>query len=83
MRLKVKGLVERVQQWWTGYCSMGSPSLVLAQKLNVLKIDLKKWNREEFGDLAFGKKSLLFELLGLNAREELLGLSNEDQNCRI
>ena len=43
----------------------------------------KKWNREEFGDLAFRKKNLLFELLGLDAREEFLGLSNEDQNRRI
>ena len=56
---------------------------VLAQKLKALKIDLKKWNREEFGDLAFRKKSLLSELLGLDAREEFLGLSNEDQNHRI
>ena len=33
--------------------------------------------------MAFRKKSLLFELLGLDAREEFLGLSNEDQNCHI
>ena len=33
--------------------------------------------------MAFRKKSLLFELLGLDAREEFLGLSNEDQNRRI
>ena len=83
MWLKAEGLVEGVQQWWTRYCFVGSPSFVLAQKLNALKVDLKKWNREEFGDLAFGKKSLLFELLGLDAREELLGLSNKDQNRRI
>ena len=40
---------------------------------------MKKWNKEEFGDLAFSKKSLLSELLGLDAREDLLGLSHEDQ----
>ena len=54
---------------------MGSPSFVLAQKLKALKEDLKKWNKEEFGDLAFRKKCLLFELMGLDAKEELLGLS--------
>ena len=30
----------------------------------------------------FRKKSLLFELLGLDAREDLLGLSHEEQTCR-
>ena len=40
---------------------------------------MKKWNNKEFGDLAFRKKCLLSELLGLDAREDLLGLSLEDQ----
>ena len=62
---------------------MGSPSFISAQKLKVLKTDLKKWNREEFGDLAFRKKNLLTELMDLDAREELLGLSNEDQLLQI
>ena len=57
---------------------MGSPGFILAQKLRALKADLKKWNREEFGDLALRKKNLLTELIGLDAREELLGLSDED-----
>ena len=78
--LKVEGFVERVQQWWNGYCFMGSPSFVFAQKLKALKEYLKKWNKEEFGDLAFRKKSLMFELLGLDAKEELLGLSHEEQS---
>ena len=59
---------------------MGSPSFVLAQKLKALKEDLKKWNKEEFGDLAFRKKCLLSELMGLDAKEELLGLSIEEES---
>ena len=55
----------------------------MAQKLKALKADLKKWNREEFGDLAFRKKNLLTELVGLDAREELVGLSNEEQIHRL
>ena len=61
---------------------LGSPSFILAWKLKALKDDLKKWNKEEFGDLAFSKKSLLYELLGLDAREDLLGLSHEEQTWR-
>ena len=80
--LKVKGFVKRVKQWWKGCYFMGSLSFVLAQKLKALKKDLKKWNNEEFGDLAFRKKCLLSELMGLDAKEELLGLSNVEQSRR-
>ena len=78
MWLRAEGFVDRVQQWWIGYSFTGSPSYILAQKLKALKADLKKWKREVFGDLAFRKKYLLTELLGLDAREESVGLSYED-----
>ena len=71
MWLKEEGFVERVLQWWNGYFFSGSPNFILARKLKALKEDLKKWNKEEIGDLAFRKKCLLLELLGLNAREDL------------
>ena len=57
----------------------GLSKLHLAQKLKVLKANLKKWNMEEFSDLAFKKNNLLTELMDLDAREELVGLSDEDQ----
>ena len=66
------------RKWWNGYSFVGLPGFILAQKLKALKADLKKWNNEEFGDLAFRKKNLLIELMGLDAREELVGLSNEE-----
>ena len=78
-----EGFVERVRQWWNGYCFLGSPSFILGRKLKALKEDLKKWNKEEFGDLAFRKKCLLSELLGLDAKEDLSGLFQEDQTRRI
>ena len=81
MWLKEEGFVERVWHWWNGYCFSGSPSFILGRKLKALKEDLKKWNKEEFGDLAFRKKCLLSELLGLDAKEDLSGLSLEDQTC--
>ena len=75
MWLKEEGFVERVWQWWTEYCFSSSPRFIMACKLKALKEDLKKWNKEEFGDLAFRKKCLLSELLGLDAREDVSGLS--------
>ena len=83
MWLKVEGFVDRVQQWWNGYSFVGLLGFILSKKLKALKADLKKWNKEVFGDLAFRKKNLLTDLMGLDAREELLGLSNEDQLRRI
>ena len=82
MLLKEEGFVERVRQWWNGYCFLGSLSFILARKLKALKDYLKKWNKEVFGDLVFRKKCLLSELLDLDAREDLLGLSHEEQMCR-
>ena len=69
MWLKVEGFVKRVKHWWEGYNFMGSLSFVLAKKLKPLKEDPKKWNKEDFGDLAFRKKYLLSELLVLMLRK--------------
>ena len=69
MWLKVEGFVKRVKHWWEGYNFMGSLSFVLAKKLKPLKEDPKKWNKEDFRDLAFRKKCLLSELLVLMLRK--------------
>ena len=74
--------MDRVQQWWRGYHSVGFPSYVLACKLKALKCDLKHWNKHMFGDVAFRKKCLLTELLELDMREELQILSLEDRSRR-
>ena len=39
MWLKAEGFVERVQQRWNGYCFVGCPRFILAQKLKALKGD--------------------------------------------
>ena len=58
MWLKEEVFVERVRQWRNGYCFSGSQSFIFARKLIALKEEFKKWNKEEFGDLAFRKKFL-------------------------
>ena len=42
MWLKEEGFVERVRQWWNGYCFAGSPSFILARKLKALKRGFEK-----------------------------------------
>jgi hypothetical protein len=59
MWLKYEGFFEQVKKWWISYEFFGLPSFVLANKLKALKVDLKKWNEEVFGDIGKKKKELL------------------------
>jgi hypothetical protein len=70
MWLKGDGFTDKVQQWWSSYCVSGSPSAVLAQKLKLLKNDLKKWNVEVFGDVNKKKNDLLLQIQDLDRFEE-------------
>jgi hypothetical protein len=62
MWLQAEGFVEQVQRWWESYSVEGNPSYVFARKLKALKVDLKKWNVEVFGDVGKRKKELEEEL---------------------
>ncbi|KAJ9689585.1 hypothetical protein PVL29_014989 [Vitis rotundifolia] len=46
MWLRVEGFMDKFKEWWQTYIYRGSPSYVLAKKLQALKYDLKKWNKE-------------------------------------
>ena len=58
MWLKWEGFTDRVHQWWNSYSVSGSPSSRLVQKLKFLKMDLRKWNVEVFGDVNVKKKMI-------------------------
>jgi exonuclease III len=62
MWLKVDGFVNRIKAWWDSYVFQGSPSFILANKLKALKMDLKRWNREEFGNIGQKKNNLMHSL---------------------
>ena len=51
MWLKADDFVDRVKRWWESYNFNGSPSFILAHKLKALKLDLQRWNADEFGDI--------------------------------
>lgn len=57
---------------------------MLANKLKALKEDLKIWNCEVFGDIHFKKtkRRLMGEVLVLDMKEGLGGLSTEDHHLR-
>ena len=47
--------MDKMKVWWASYMFQGSPSYILAKKLTALKLDLKKWNETEFGNVTFKK----------------------------
>ncbi|XP_065628619.1 uncharacterized protein LOC136067152 [Quercus suber] len=56
----------------------GSPSFILANKLKMLKLDLKRWNVEEFGNIGLRVQNLWKDLNVLEVIEEDRVLSAEE-----
>ena len=58
MWLKDEGFVERVRSWWESYNVLRAPNFFLANKLKLLKNDLKNWDVEVFGNVEDRVKNL-------------------------
>ena len=59
MWLLLDGFKELVCTWWTGYSIARSISHYLAEKLKALKGDLRRWNKEVFGNVSAKKSDAL------------------------
>ena len=71
--------MDRVRSWWDSYQVHGAPSFILANKLKLLKNDLKRWNVEVFGHVEVRIKKLVKDLSVLENMEESRGLSMEER----
>jgi hypothetical protein len=78
MWLKSVGFHAMVKQWWDSYLYSGSPSYVLVQKLKSLKIDLRRWNKDVFGDVNSRKNDLQVQIQDFDLLEETRPLSVEE-----
>jgi hypothetical protein len=83
MWLTVEGFSDRIKGWWDTYCYSGTPSFVLAKKLKALKVDLRRWNREVFGDINHRKDRLLESIQALDRIEESRSLSPEENSAKL
>jgi hypothetical protein len=79
MWLKEEGFVDKMRLWWASYSFQGPPSFVLAKKFNTLKVDLKLWNEQVFGNVDSLKKARLEELCALDRLEEERGLDSKEK----
>jgi len=55
---------------------------VVAKKLKAIKAEIRKWNREVFGDIKIRKYNLMDSINQLDVKEETSGLSNEELEQR-
>ena len=55
---------ELVREWWTRCPVIGSNNHCIAKKLTALKRDLRKWNKEVFGNVS-SRKSEVFSQIQL------------------
>ena len=69
MWLKDEGFSGRVSSWWESYHFQGTPSFSVANKLKMLKLDLKRWNVEEFGNIGLRVQNLWKDLKVLEVIE--------------
>ena len=79
MWLKAEGFLEKVKSWWENYHFQGTPSFILAKKLNALKTDLKKWNETDFGNISVKKQQLWSKLNALDVKEDNQPLTEEEK----
>jgi hypothetical protein len=82
MWLKEEGFVDKVRDWWGSFSFDGTPSFVLAKKLQALKGKIKEWNSKVFGDVGARNKAWAEEVQLLDSIEESRGLSDEEKERR-
>jgi hypothetical protein len=82
MWLKEEGFVDKVRSWWSSFSFMGSPSFILAKKLRALKGEIKRWNREVFGNVGARNKAWTEEVEELDRLGEVRRLSEEEMERR-
>ncbi|RVW31726.1 LINE-1 retrotransposable element ORF2 protein [Vitis vinifera] len=83
MWLMSDGFKELVRAWWTGYSVVGSTSHCLAEKLKALKRDLRRWNKEVFGNVSAKKSEALSRIQFWDSKESLNPLSSEEAEARL
>ena len=57
--LKVERFGDLIKEWWQEYEFKSSTSVVLFNKMQALRKDLKKWNRKVFGNVLAKKEATL------------------------
>lgn len=83
MSLCHRSFRHNVKSWWTEEVSAKWACLKLQLKLKKLKIQLKTWKWETFGNVSLRKEKLLQTIQQLDKEEERRIISDEQRSGRI
>ncbi|XP_059654845.1 uncharacterized protein LOC132301624 [Cornus florida] len=72
-----------VRNWWEGSMIDSFLSYVLARKLRVLKNEIKRWNKEVFGNLEWRKNRAFAEIAHIDRLEGSSGIGEEQTSRRV
>jgi len=76
------GFSGMVEEKWRSYEGQGSAIKVLKDKLKLLKVDLKIWNKDVFGNLDSSKQSLLQDMENLDCQDNQECLEESQRKLR-
>jgi len=71
-----------VRSCWSSYEVVGSGLFIFKEKLKKLKVDLKVWNKEVFGDVNLVSKEVQKRIDVLDARDDDRGLVESEREER-
>jgi hypothetical protein len=80
--LQNKEFPKVVESFWAAYFVEGWMSFVLKEKLKGLKSALKAWHKLEYGGIEARIEELVVEISELDAKGEVVGLSNSEILCQ-
>jgi len=67
---------------WASYEVVGGGIFILKEKLKKLKVDLKVWNKEVFGDVNLAGKEVQKRIEVLDTRDDECGLAEAEMEER-
>eukprot|EP00268_Persea_americana_P011377 TRINITY_DN14820_c0_g1_i2.p2 TRINITY_DN14820_c0_g1~~TRINITY_DN14820_c0_g1_i2.p2 ORF type:complete len:146 (-),score=32.55 TRINITY_DN14820_c0_g1_i2:579-1016(-) len=83
MWLQEENFTKLVHKWWEEIRVDGWAGHRLATKLKLLKIKLKEWAKEHFGEVKYQKSKILAEIQSLDSNEKSDHLSPEEEKKRL
>lgn len=55
----MEGFKEKVKEWWESFSVTSRPGYILAEKLEMLKVKLKEWSKNNRGNWKQRKEDIL------------------------
>lgn len=71
-----------IETWWKNGVN-GRPRFALAMKIKTLKLKIKEWAKNQFGDVGVAKKNILEEIQRIDIKKETCQLTEEKRHKKL